>query len=516
MNVKVHVRADEDMGEVNPYIYGQYFEHLGNCIYPSVSDEHSSLADSSGIRLDVVEVARELAVPVIRWPGGCFVDLYDWKDGVGPRSERPTRVNWHWGGLESNQFGTDEFLAWCRNVGAEPYVNVNLGTGTLQDALRWLDYCNGDGATSDSKNRIENGYREAHGVKLWGIGNETWGEWEAGQLSADEYAHKLANWAQFFKKYDPSLQLLGVGSSHGGDTNWDQAVVRKAGKFLDYLTFHLYACSVDRESGDEFYPIVFSPVTFEKRLLAMAESIKLAAASSSFMKPVRISMDEWNIRHCEPDPENPGEYVLNRNSPRNLQDALFAAGIFHTMIRLSPMVEMANYVFLVNGNGVISVVEDKIVRTTLFYVFKQYRAWMTGQSVRVEVSGPSMLTPPPLLNWPRYTDYIKAVHEPKEAAFADVVAVRKENGDVNIAIVNRHRYQTARMQLTLPEGCIPRTTWQMTHTDMYATNTVENPTNITPSESEVTDVSMRDWEIPAHSIMLIHCEAERASNSTVA
>ncbi|MEK3724418.1 alpha-L-arabinofuranosidase C-terminal domain-containing protein [Paenibacillus sp. FSL H8-0034] len=508
MKAYLKVYSEERLGEVNPYIYGQYFEHLGNCIYPSVWDDQSPHADESGVRLDVIETVRELGVPVIRWPGGCYVDLYNWRDGIGPKEARPTRVNWHWGGLESNQFGTDEFLQWCEKAGTEPYVNVNLGTGTLVESLQWIDYCNGAGETADAQLRKSNGHAEPYNVKLWGIGNETWGFWEAGQLSAREYAHKLANWAQFYKKYDASLQLLGVGSHYGNDPEWDSQVVVQAGKYLDYLTFHLYGSSVDRESGNEYYPVVFTPVFFEKQLRRMIDTIRTTIVNHKLQLPqqIRISMDEWNIRHYEPDPENIGHYRLNRNSPRNLQDALFVAGVFNAMIRLSPSVGMANYVFLINGNGVISVTEEVVIKTTLFYVFKQYAEWMTGQSVRVNVSSPSIRIPAPQINGPDMNEKIQAIHEPSDEAYVDAVAVLREDGDLNIAVVNRHQEEKAEVELELPEGYRLATVWTLTHEDIYAANTVDALGNVVPVLTAVDDQELRTWKVPAHTVVLLQCK----------
>ncbi|TBL70393.1 alpha-L-arabinofuranosidase C-terminal domain-containing protein [Paenibacillus thalictri] len=507
--MKAHLKIcpEERLGEVNPYIYGQYFEHLGNCIYPSVWDDQSPQADDIGNRLDVIQAVKELGVPVVRWPGGCYVDLYDWRDGVGPRETRPTRVNWHWGGLESNKFGTDEFLQWCEKAGTEPYVNVNLGTGTLVESLRWIDYCNGAGETADAQWRQANGRAEPYNVKLWGIGNETWGDWEAGRLNARDYAHKLANWAQFYKKYDSSLRLLGVGSHHGSDADWDQEVIAVAGKYLDYLTFHLYGSSVDRESGDEYYPVVFTPVYFEKQLRKMAETIKIATVQNKLQvdRPIQISMDEWNIRHYEPDPEKTGSYRLNRNSPRNLQDALFAAGIFNAMIRLGDSVGMANYVFLVNGNGVISVDGDMVIKTTLFHVFQQYAAWMTGQSVGVRIDAPAMIIPPPQINNPGMNETAAALHEPTAETFVDASAVIRENGELNIAVVNRHKEDEAELELELPAGYRLTGVWTLAHDRIYAANTPDAPERLLPVSTAVEEADVRKWVVPAHAVTLLQC-----------
>ena len=505
MKASIALSKDERLGEVSPYIYGQYFEHLGNCMYPGVLDGDSPLSNERGLRQDVVDAARELGVPVIRWPGGCYVDLYDWKDGVGPRESRPTRVNWHWGGTESNAFGTDEFLAWCEQVGAEPYINVNLGTGTLVDALRWIDYCNGT-ETADARWRRENGRDEPYGVKLWGIGNETWGAWEAGQLGADEYAARLANWAQFAKKYDDDLKLLGVGSYEGNDPEWDRKVIEAAASYLSYLTIHIYGCSVDRDSDAEYYPIVYTPVYFENQLRKMIATIETTLNRMKLDRRIRISLDEWNIRHYEDDPSSKEGYALNRNSPRNLQDALFAAGVFHAMIRLSPAVGMANYVFLVNGNGVMNVTVDGVIKTPMYHLFKQYREWMVGESVRVEVQSPSRLTPAPQASHPGYSAELAGRHQPVSSPYIDAVGVIGEDGSLRVALVNRHLEEACEIALGIPDGYASKgEMWLLHHEDIHAANTSEAPERVIPVMLETAELE-GGLRMPAHSVALLRLE----------
>ncbi|HZG77805.1 MAG TPA: alpha-L-arabinofuranosidase C-terminal domain-containing protein, partial [Paenibacillus sp.] len=392
MKSTVVIKPNRTLGAISPYIYGQYFEHLEDCIYPSVWDDRSPHADESGLRKDVIRAAAELAAPVVRWPGGCFADLYHWEDGIGPGEERPVRRNWHWGGLESNRFGTDEFLRWCELTGADPYVNFNLGTGTLDEALRWMDYCIGTEPTKDALQRAANGREKPYDVKLWGIGNETWGPWEAGQMDAEAYAKRLANWCEFVRKAQPDAGILAVGSEDAGDPEWDRAVLETAGKYIDYLTLHTYACSIDRSSGEEYYPVVFTADYMASRMRKMRDVILAAAERTG--RPIRISVDEWNIRHYVKDEATSG-YKLFRRSPRTMQDAVFVAGVLNAMVRLSPHVGMANYVFLVNGNGVMNVDGERVVRTPLYHVFRQYALWMRGEAVEVAVDGPMREAPPP-------------------------------------------------------------------------------------------------------------------------
>jgi alpha-N-arabinofuranosidase len=223
-NCTVTVSDTEPIGEIPPGIYGQYLEHVEaheNTIYPALWDDKSTHSNDMGIRTDVAAAVKSLGTSVVRWPGGCFADVYHWEDAIGPRALRQPKPNLHWGGMESNMFGTDEFLHWCRLAGVEPYINVNLGSGTLDEALRWLEYANGSPDTRQGHRRADNGTTEPYGVRYWGIGNETWGPWEMGHADADTYGTSLSLWAKAMRKQDPSIRILGVGSEEGNDRDWD-------------------------------------------------------------------------------------------------------------------------------------------------------------------------------------------------------------------------------------------------------------------------------------------------------
>nr|WP_222125498.1 alpha-L-arabinofuranosidase C-terminal domain-containing protein [Paenibacillus bovis] len=501
MKALVEVNVHKQKGRISPYIYGQYFEHLEDCIYPSVMDSWSQNSNEVGLRQDVIEAAKELSVPIIRWPGGCFADFYHWEDGIGPKEERPVRRNWHWGGLESNQFGTDEFLKWCEAVGADPYINFNLGTGTLDEALRWMDYCIGTEETTDVLRRKANGREAPYHVKHWGVGNETWGFWEAGQMDALTYSQKLRNWVEFIKKYQADSSILAVGSNGGLDPEWDAEVLKQAGTFIDYLTIHNYGFSVDRESGDEYYSVVFSPTYFKKQIEQMISTIEDYEKTLSSDHYVKISMDEWNIRHFIED-EN-GRYHLNRKSPRNIQDAIFAAGILNTMIQLSPRVGMANYVFLVNGNGVMNVNEEGVVKTPLYYVFQQYGRWMNGVSLETSIDSPTRIAPTPQLIDP----YYKREYTEEVVSYIDTAASLNDDGSIVISIINRHQDEEIDIELVIPNGLQPTEIWTLNHHDIYAANDFDNPENILPTIEKIEE-KITSWKCPAHSLVLIKCEQE--------
>lgn len=484
LHVNVSIDRERVIGTLDPNIFGQYLEHVqpeDQCIYGAIVDEHPPASGEPGYRMDVVEALRELDVPIVRWPGGCYADFYHWEDGVGPRAERPVRRNWHWGGLESNRFGTDEFLHWCAMIGADPYLNVNFGTGTLDEALRWCDYCNGDERSDDVARRIANGRTDPWNVTTWGLGNEQWGPWEAGHLAAPQYAEKLRNWAQFFRKYDPSLRLLGIGSPAANDPDWDVDVLGVAGGLIDYLTLHIYGHSFIDDPND-YDATVHFPIYVEERLRRMAGVIDAAGHGPTADHPIRISVDEWNIRHLTRD-QDTGKTELHRRSPRRMQDTLAAAGALHAMARHADHVGMANYVFLLNGNGVLLVGPDGIVRTPLFHLFALYRRSLLPTVLDARVDAPAADG--------AVREERQDTTENRLIPYVDVIAtVDDDPSNLSLAIVNRHRTERATVDVASAtvanRGVATVTT--ITHDDPRAANTFQAPDIVCP------DVTVGAWD----------------------
>jgi alpha-N-arabinofuranosidase len=343
-------------GTVSPLIYGHFIEHLGRCIYGGVFDEGSPLADSRGFRRDVLEAVRRIKCPILRWPGGNFASSYHWEDGIGPKEERPRLLNYVWGGIENNHFGTDEFIEYCREIGAEPYLAVSLGTGTLDEALHWLEYCNLDTPTKYAEMRKKFGHPRPYRVKYWGIGNEVYGPWQVGHCSAGEYAEKLRQYAMFMKAMDPSIQIIAVGAD---DPEWDLTVLKHAGKVIDFISIHQY------HGSEDYYETVAAVYYVEERLRLLASLIK-----STRMDHVKIAFDEWNVWYrVSAEEEGEKKRVVFLEEPYALKDALFAAGIFLVLHRLSDIVGMANLAQMVNALGMIKTNEKGMVATPIYHVF---------------------------------------------------------------------------------------------------------------------------------------------------
>jgi alpha-N-arabinofuranosidase len=240
---RIAIDPTRTLGSIDRKVFGGFVEHLGRCIYGGLYEEGSPLADERGFRTDVLALLRELRLGVLRWPGGNFVSNYHWTDGIGPKPSRPRRPELAWRGEEPNTFGTDEFLAYCAELGTEPYICLNMGTGTLAEALAWVEYCNAAGGTQRASERRRNGRDEPYRVSYWGLGNEMYGEWQVGMMTAEEYVREATRWARAIRMLDPGARLVGCGET--GLTDWDPVVIDGLAGLVDYHSIHIYTGSDD-------------------------------------------------------------------------------------------------------------------------------------------------------------------------------------------------------------------------------------------------------------------------------
>ncbi len=232
---------------INKNIYGGFIEHLGRCIYGGIYEPGSPLSDEKGFRKDVIEAIKRLNVTNLRWPGGNFVSGYHWMDGIGPKEKRPKKMELAWHTVETNQFGTDEYIEFCRTINTEPHICINMGSGTMDEARDWVEYCNGKEDTYFANLRRQNGHPEPYDVKYWGLGNEISGHWQIGAKSAEEYATMALEFAKVMKWTDGSIQLIACGSCQQipAEMEWNRIVVQKLIDIADYLSIHMYVSNYE-------------------------------------------------------------------------------------------------------------------------------------------------------------------------------------------------------------------------------------------------------------------------------
>ena len=282
-------------GAIDRNIFGGFAEHMHRCIYGGIYDPGSPQADDQGLRLDVIDALRRQGMPIVRYPGGNFVSGYRWRDGVGPRDERPARLDLAWHALESNHFGTDEFIRFCRLLEAEPFLVVNCGDGDLREARDWLEYCNGTQPTEPVKLRQAHGFAEPHNVRYWGIGNEVDGPWQIGHKNAAEYARAYAEFAKSMKLVDPTIKLVAAGTSDWTADVVDTArlLLQQAGPLVDYLDIHWYI-GLGMERVD-FPALMTTSELLEERLSAMEGLIRIMRLNHNIPQEIPLAVCEYNV-----------------------------------------------------------------------------------------------------------------------------------------------------------------------------------------------------------------------------
>jgi alpha-N-arabinofuranosidase len=358
---RITVDITRRIGQVDRGIFGGFIEHLGRCIYGGIFDEGSPLSDPRGFRRDVLDALRPLRMPVLRWPGGNFVSGYHWTDGIGPAAERPRRMELAWHGEESNRFGTDEFIAYCRELGTEPFIVVNMGSGTMDEAQAWVEYCNGTGNTHWANLRRRHGHPEPYRVKYWGLGNEMYGAWQIGARSAEEYVRAARQFAHVMKLTDPDIQLVACGRD--GWSEWDRIVLDGLGDLVDYHSIHLYTGSRD------YYTNVFHPHQADRALRICEALIERVRYDRRIPHPIHIAYDEWNVWYRERSPAARRGGLEERY---DLADALAVAAYLNIFIRHCGSVRMANLAQMVNAIAPIVTGSQGLFLQTIYHPLRLY------------------------------------------------------------------------------------------------------------------------------------------------
>jgi alpha-N-arabinofuranosidase len=366
---RLTINLEHARAALDPNVFGGFAEHLGQCIYGGIYDPDSPLADERGLRTDVTEALRRLKMPVMRYPGGNFVSGYRWIDGVGPRAERPVRTDMAWNTTESNQFGTNEFIEFCRLIGTQPYLVVNAGDGDMREARDWVEYCNGTRDTTLVRLRGQHGYGAPHQVKYWGIGNEVDGPWQIGYKTPAEYARIATEFSKVMRWADPNIKIIANGVSNWGAGDFverTQLLLEGAAHLIDYIAIHWY---VENEA-DDFPRFMALSELFDARLSAFEGLVKAHQVERNTNRPIHLAVDEWNVWHraeIETGGHNAVVYTL--------EDALVVAMQLNAFIRHAASVKMANIAQIVNVLAPIFTRTDGMVLQTIFYPFELYSNW---------------------------------------------------------------------------------------------------------------------------------------------
>jgi alpha-N-arabinofuranosidase len=389
---QVFVDTNRAIGEISPLLFGGFAEHMGRCIYKGIYEPGSPLADERGFRCDVLAALRELNFRVMRYPGGNFLSGYNWLDGVGPLEKRPHRRELAWRSIETNQFGTGEFMEFCRAIDTQPMLGVNLGTGTIQAAADLVEYCNAPLGSRYADLRAEHGHPDPYGVHYWCLGNEMDGPWQIGHLDAHGYARKAIEAAKMMKWQDPSIELVLCGSSNTiipTYPEWDRVVLEACWEKVDYLSLHYYA---NNHAGDTPSYLALAR-QFESHLDTLSGTLRYVKALLRSRHDVFLSWDEWNVWYKNRATDGGwAEAPHLIEEVYNLEDALVAAQWLSVFLRRCDVLKIACLAQIVNVIAPILTNADGLVKQTIFYPLMLFSKYAAGVSLDALAQAPHYAT----------------------------------------------------------------------------------------------------------------------------
>lgn len=468
MKASIRLDLDYHIGEIDRRIFSGFLEHLGRAVYEGIYDPVSDLSDANGFRTDVAEALRKLNMPYMRYPGGNFVSNYDWRDGVGPQDERPVRADFAWKSIEPNVFGVDEFVRWCRWMDIEPMMAVNLGTLGPREAAELVEYCNLPGGTFWSDARRQNVSSDPHGIKLWCLGNEMDGPWQAGHCSAEEYAVKAQQTARLMRGIDPAIELVACGSTGSFmDTylEWDRVVLDTCWEDVDYVSAHRYS----RNSEDDSAWFLAEGVEIDRVLSDYAGLLAYMRGIKRSDKQIYVSFDEWNVWYKDRMIDGAWSHAPHLlEEIYNLEDALVCAQFLNCFLRHTDIVKIACLAQIVNVIAPILTKPNGLLIQSIYYPFQLFSQHARGVSLT------------PIVDGPTYTAGTRG-----EVPMLDVSASFDSKSDsIGIFVVNRSLTENVEVQISLGErrALSDAQTSVLTGSGPKAHNTWQEPSVIAPSD----------------------------------
>ncbi len=482
---RVTLAPERTIGAVDPRLFGSFVEHLGRAVYGGIYEPEHATADAQGFRQDVIELVREIDVPLVRYPGGNFVSGYDWEDGIGPRAQRPRRLDLAWKTIEPNWVGTDEFVQWCRAANTAPMLAVNLGTRGIDAARNLLEYCNFPGDTYWSDKRKANGYADPHNVKVWCLGNEMDGPWQIGAKTADEYGRLAQETAKVMKWVDPSIELVACGSSNRNMKTyaaWEATVLEHTYAHVDYLSLHTYYGNPS-DNTPNFLAKSIDMDRFISEVVAICDYV---GAKQRSKKRVDLSFDEWNVwfHSRAADRERPPWEVAPPllEDIYTMEDALLVGAMVITLLRHADRVKIACIAQLVNVIApIMTQTGGAAWRQTIFYPYMHGSRFGRGVALDVGVDSPTY-----------HDDTFDAV------PYLEAVATWDEaNSSITLFALNRDLEAATPLlgDVRAFPGyrVVEHTT--LSHPDLKATNTAAHPDNVKPKTGG--DAKISDGQLSA-------------------
>jgi len=488
------IKADDGKLTINKNIYGHFSEHLSRCIYEGIwVGENSSIPNTRGIRNDVVAALKKIKIPVLRWPGGCFADEYHWKDGIGPREKRPAMINTHWGGVvENNHFGTHEFMDLVEQLGTDAYICGNVGSGTVQEMMEWVEYLTSDADSPMANLRRQNGQDKAWKVKYFGVGNESWGC--GGNMTPEYYAGEYRRYNTFVKNYDRNNPVYRIAcGSNGNDTNWTTVLMKNVGRRMNGLSLHYYTLPTGnwRNKGSA---TKFDEAQWHSTLRRSLEMDDLVARHSAIMdsadpdKRVGMIVDEWGTWYDVEPGTNPG-FLYQQNT---LRDALVAGITLNIFNQHCDRVKMANIAQTINVlQAMILTDKEKMILTPTFHVFEMFTPHHDATLLPTKIT---------------CADY---TFDSNKIPSVNVSASKDKTGKVHVTLCNLNPNSSVTLTTELQGAKVSKITGRvLTAETIQAHNTFDKPEVVKPTNFTDFKASGNGFSVnlPAKSVVVLAVE----------
>lgn len=478
------INASRAFGDMpwNRNILGHFVEHFHTQIYGGLFEPGSPLADANGFRLDVIAALKELRLPIMRWPGGNYVSDHHWHEAVGP--SRIASYNKAWRVEEPNTFGTDEFVKWCALVGCEPYICTNGGNGTAEEMSNWVEYCNGHLSTRYAEQRRANGNTQPFGVRFWGIGNESYGDWQIGAKSAGEWGPYVAESAKMMRAVDENILLSAAAVP---DAEWTLSLLKAAGRYLDLVSIHGYWDQIHQVNTPSDFLTAMMQTEKPERMIEETRHVIGAAGLSG---KVRIAFDEWNLRGWHHPDGNSADKIAARAlndlpDTYTMADAVFTAGFLNSCLRNADIVAMANVAPSVNARGPLFVHPEGIVRRTTFHAMKLY-----AEHIRTRILATVTRSP-------------ELAHQGGSVSSVDAIVSVDAKG-ATVTIVNRDPERDAECVVII-DGRKLTGDYRgelLTASSPNDFNSIEQPDAVAP-RTELFGDKTGSYRVPPHSILML-------------
>ncbi len=489
-NAQIRIYPEQGTQQISRHIYGQFAEHLGSCIYGGLwVGPESDIPNTDGYRNDVLEALKNLQIPNLRWPGGCFADEYHWMDGIGPRENRPKMVNNNWGGtIEDNSFGTHEFLNLCELLGCEPYISANVGSGTVEEMVKWVEYMTSEGDSPMARLRRENGRDKAWKVKFLGVGNESWGC--GGSMRPEFYADMYRRYATYCRNYDDNRLFKIASGASDYDYNWTEVLMKNAGRNMDGLSLHYY--TVTGWSGSKGSATEFNKEDYYWTMGKCLEIEDVLVKHIQIMdkydprKRVALMMDEWGTWWDE-EPGTIRGHLYQQNTMRDAFVAALTLNLFH---KYTDRLKMTNIAQIVNVlQSMILTNNEKMVLTPTYHIFEMYKVHQDATHLPLDLICEKV-----------------AVRDNRKVPLVSASASKDSNGKIHITLANVDLDNNQEITLDLNNRKISKVSGRMlTSRSVNDHNTFDNPELVKPVAFTGAKVEkgLVKINLPAKSIVVL-------------